>query len=147
MLTSFNNGKSNRLVLISPSHLCILMPCVVHFAVVDFRRIWDCEGDSATPCPEGYSIWRPLPPAGYVSVGDCMMKGHDPPPAVCVVQDTSEAERFLVCFCRVSCCSRGGSALLSTYLRRVWLPANCVQCDDISQCLTTVSSLQVLPRA
>ncbi|KAL4858517.1 Vacuolar protein sorting-associated protein 13C [Chlorella vulgaris] len=61
-------------------------------SVVDFRRIWDWEGDSAIPCPEGYSIWRPLPPAGYVSVGDCMMKGHDPPPAVCVVQDTSATE-------------------------------------------------------
>lgn len=57
--------------------------------VVDFRRIWawDGNGDGSGP---GISIWRPLPSPGYVTLGDCLERGWDPPVSACVVQDTGE---------------------------------------------------------
>ena len=48
---------------------------------------WDGNGDGSGP---GISIWRPLPPPGYVSLGDCLARGYDPPPSACVVQDAGE---------------------------------------------------------
>lgn len=62
-------------------HLCVPPP---RPAVVDFRRIWAWDGDASG---EAVSIWRPMPPPGYVSLGDCLCRGFDPPPSSCVVQD------------------------------------------------------------
>ena len=62
---------------------------------MDFRRLWSWDGEGA-PGFEGVSIWRPLPPPGYAALGDCLMKGYDPPTSACVVQDTGEAGCILV---------------------------------------------------
>ena len=35
---------------------------------VDFRRVW-WDKDRRSPSQTGMSIWRPLPPPGYVSLG------------------------------------------------------------------------------
>jgi len=35
---------------------------------VDFRRIW-WDKDRRSPSRTGMSIWRPIPPTGYVSLG------------------------------------------------------------------------------
>ena len=37
-------------------------------AAVDFRRIW-WDKDRRHASPTGISFWRPLPPAGYISLG------------------------------------------------------------------------------
>jgi hypothetical protein len=55
-------------------------------AVVDFRRLW--AWDDCASGGEGVSIWRPVPPPGYAALGDCLVRGMDPPPSACVVQDT-----------------------------------------------------------
>lgn len=62
-------------------------------AVVDFRRICVWEGDpacapgsSGEAC--GVSIWRPVAPPGYAALGDCLVRGYDPPLSACVAQDT-----------------------------------------------------------
>ena len=56
-------------------------------AVVDFLRVWWWDGDG-TLGGEGISIWRPVAPPGYAALGDCLMRGYDPPTSACVVQDT-----------------------------------------------------------
>ncbi|KAL4443584.1 hypothetical protein ABPG75_011321 [Micractinium tetrahymenae] len=68
-------------------------------SVVDFRRICVWEGDpSCAPGSGGeacgVSIWRPMPPPGYVALGDCLVRGYDPPPCASVVQDTGAEEGF-----------------------------------------------------
>lgn len=37
-------------------------------SAVDFRRIW-CDTGLRTPTVEGITIWRPVPPDGYCSLG------------------------------------------------------------------------------
>ncbi|KAK9815130.1 hypothetical protein WJX73_008307 [Symbiochloris irregularis] len=54
---------------------------------VDFRRVWWDRGIKAGT-QAGLSIWRPVPPAGYVSLGDCLGSGYDPPRSVTVLLDT-----------------------------------------------------------
>lgn len=54
--------------------------------VVDFRRVWySTRGD-------GVSMWRPVAPAGYCSLGDCLVRGLEPPPGCAVVQDSSSGK-------------------------------------------------------
>jgi hypothetical protein len=36
---------------------------------VDFRRIW-WDKDQRHASPTGISFWRPLPPTGYISLGE-----------------------------------------------------------------------------
>lgn len=55
--------------------------------MVDFRRIWGGEG-------QGVSLWRPMPPPGYAALGDCLVRGYDPPLSACVVQDTGSVEEL-----------------------------------------------------
>lgn len=38
-------------------------------SAVDFRRVW-WDKDRRFPSRTGVSIWRPLPPPGYVSLGE-----------------------------------------------------------------------------
>lgn len=62
-------------------------------AVVDFRRVCVWEGaPSSGPAGGGeacgISIWRPVPPPGYVALGDCLVRGYDPPLSASVAQDT-----------------------------------------------------------
>ena len=39
----------------------------------------------------GVSIWRPVPPPGYASLGDVCVAGREPPPCVVVLIDSQEA--------------------------------------------------------
>lgn len=54
--------------------------------VVDFRRIWS-DGGAFTE-GEGLTAWRPVAPPGYAALGDCIMKGFNPPASALVVLDT-----------------------------------------------------------
>ena len=59
-----------------------LMPSVA------FRRQWAGDADHRTR-RSAMSVWRPVPPPGYVSVGDVFTIGNDEPntPAVCLRAD------------------------------------------------------------
>ncbi len=43
-------------------------------------------GSAGEAC--GISIWRPVAPPGYVALGDCLVRGYDPPLSAGVAQDT-----------------------------------------------------------
>ncbi|GAA1285107.1 Vps62-related protein [Saccharothrix xinjiangensis] len=43
----------------------------------DYRLIWTDAGSGAD---KDGSVWRPVPPAGYVALGDVMWQGHGKPP-------------------------------------------------------------------
>lgn len=48
---------------------------------VEFRRLWWDKHGIPSPAPQRASFWRPVPPPGYVALGDCMTLGmHAPPP-------------------------------------------------------------------
>ena len=53
--------------------------------------MWAWDGEH-TLRGEGLSIWRPVAPPGYASMGDCLVMGYDPPVSACVVQDIGSAE-------------------------------------------------------
>lgn len=59
-------------------------------AVVDFRRVWT-DGGLVTG-GEGVSVWRPVAPPGYASMGDCLMRGFDPPASAVVVQESDSTQ-------------------------------------------------------
>lgn len=59
---------------------------------VEFARIW-WDKHAKHPSMSNVSFWRPLPPPGYVVLGDCMVTGmYCPPPHVLVVRDTDPSE-------------------------------------------------------
>ncbi|KAK9834254.1 hypothetical protein WJX81_000411 [Elliptochloris bilobata] len=58
---------------------------------VDFRRLWTDRGARGGP-PGGLSLWRPVAPAGYAALGDCLRAGPDPPESVTVLLDTELGE-------------------------------------------------------
>ncbi|KAK9827173.1 hypothetical protein WJX74_009221 [Apatococcus lobatus] len=77
--------SSRKTLLQNQSQRRLRSPCV------DFERIWwdrDLRGFSKS----GISIWRPAPPPGYVSLGDCLETGHDPPRHTFVVRGGDIAE-------------------------------------------------------
>jgi len=55
-------------------------------AIVDFRRIWS-DGGAFTD-GQGLTAWRPVAPPGYSALGDCIVKGFDPPASALVVLDS-----------------------------------------------------------
>lgn len=57
---------------------------------IDFRRVWTDAG--ALSKNQGVSVWRPVPPPGYVIMGDCFMQGLDPPSSVHVVKGIMESD-------------------------------------------------------
>lgn len=63
----------------APQLLPGLMPCVA------YRRQWLGGADHRTRRP-ALSVWRPVPPPGYVSVGDVISVGAEEPPgpALCL---------------------------------------------------------------
>ncbi|KAK9819963.1 hypothetical protein WJX72_004515 [[Myrmecia] bisecta] len=52
----------------------------------DFRRMWWDKG-MRNASGKGASIWRPVPPPGYVALGDCLEPSYDPPLSVVVLRD------------------------------------------------------------
>ncbi|KAG0568137.1 hypothetical protein KC19_7G189300 [Ceratodon purpureus] len=57
----------------------------------DFKLLW---WDKEAPWGEnsGVSIWRPVPPSGYVSVGDVMLSSYDSPDLVMVYHDDHDGK-------------------------------------------------------
>jgi vacuolar protein sorting-associated protein 13A/C len=61
-------------------------------STVEFARIW-WDKHAKHPSMTKVSFWRPLPPPGYVILGDCMVPGmYCPPQTVLVVRDTDPSE-------------------------------------------------------
>jgi hypothetical protein len=61
-------------------------------STVEFQRIW-WDKHSKHPSMTQVSLWRPVPPPGYVSLGDCMVTGmYCPPNNVLVLRDTDPSE-------------------------------------------------------
>jgi vacuolar protein sorting-associated protein 13A/C len=59
---------------------------------VEFLRIW-WDKRSKHPSLTKVGFWRPVPPPGYVALGDCMVTGmYAPPKSVLVLRDTDPAE-------------------------------------------------------
>lgn len=67
-----------------PSPLLVCVQRNIATAVEFIRLWWDKR--SSNPSLTGVSFWRPVPPPGYVSLGDCMVTGVYAPPQVCVVR-------------------------------------------------------------
>lgn len=58
-------------------------------SIVDFRRIWTDFGKETNG--EGITIWRPVTPLGYQSLGDCLVCGLEPPPSALIVKEIDQA--------------------------------------------------------
>jgi hypothetical protein len=61
-------------------------------STVVFERVWTNKQQDRTR-PNAISIWRPVPPPGYVSVGDCLVAGswNAPRSATVLLSDTGSA--------------------------------------------------------
>lgn len=60
-------------------------------STVEFTRIW-WDKHAKHPSLSQVSFWRPVPPPGYVALGDCMVTGmYCPPNNVLVLRDTDPA--------------------------------------------------------
>ena len=49
---------------------------------VDYKKIWNSKGDGkgCTECQEGdATLWRPVPPTGYICLGDVAVEGSEKP--------------------------------------------------------------------
>ena len=49
----------------------------------DFIKIWTTEQSGCEGClppNSSFSVWRPIPPKGYVSLGDYIVEGDSKPP-------------------------------------------------------------------
>ena len=93
----------------------------------DFKILWSDEK------PEGSrqaSIWRPRPPQGYVSLGDCLIAGPEPPTAgVLAVAEDSDIIASPIGFVLVGSIRQGDSGT-----HAVWRPINpqgYVSCGDV----------------
>jgi vacuolar protein sorting-associated protein 13A/C len=54
---------------------------------MDFKRVWRCSRPGARPL----SVWRPVGPPGYASLGDVAMPGNEPPARpVSMYRDTAQ---------------------------------------------------------
>jgi hypothetical protein len=61
-------------------------------STVEFARIW-WDKHSKHPSMTQVSLWRPVPPPGYVILGDCMVTGmYCPPNNALVLRDTDPSE-------------------------------------------------------
>lgn len=59
---------------------------------MEFSRIW-WDKQSKHPSMTQVSLWRPVPPPGYVTLGDCMVTGmYCPPNNALVLRDTDPSE-------------------------------------------------------
>lgn len=57
---------------------------VISPQTMDFKRIWTDNGSLSAS--RGVSIWRPIPPPGYVILGDAFQNGFEPPKFVHVLR-------------------------------------------------------------
>lgn len=54
---------------------------------MEFKRVWRCSRPGARPL----SVWRPVGPPGYASLGDVAMPGNEPPARpVSMYRDTAD---------------------------------------------------------
>jgi vacuolar protein sorting-associated protein 13A/C len=61
-------------------------------STVEFTRIW-WDKHSKHPSMTQVSLWHPVPPPGYVILGDCMITGmYCPPSNALVLRDTDPSE-------------------------------------------------------
>jgi hypothetical protein len=68
-----------------------LLPAQVS-STVEFKRIW-WDKHSKHPSMTQVSLWQPVPPPGYVCLGDCMVTGmYCPPSTALVLRDTDPSE-------------------------------------------------------
>lgn len=68
--------------------------CVQVTTTVEFARIW-WDKHAKHPSMTKVSFWRPVPPPGYVRLGDCMVAGlYCPPQSVLVVRDADPSENI-----------------------------------------------------
>ncbi|EPS74076.1 hypothetical protein M569_00677, partial [Genlisea aurea] len=73
---------------------------VCYMSTPNFERIWwDRGGDARHP----FSIWRPIPRAGYAMLGDCIVDGLEPPPLGIIFKaDNSEVSAKPIQFTKVA---------------------------------------------
>lgn len=65
---------------IGPEKFTVLLSGKVS-SPIDYLLIWSSTGNDCVDClEEDISIWRPVCPEGYVSLGDVVVKGPDKPP-------------------------------------------------------------------
>ena len=79
---SNNIYKSIKKDSYGPKKETILISDVGTEPPVDFKLIWstvDNECENCIPPENSFSIWRPIPPKGFVSLGDLVMPGDNKP--------------------------------------------------------------------
>lgn len=59
--------------------------------VYDFQRIWTEFGRATNG--EGLTVWRPVVPPGFCSLGDCLVRGIEPPPGVVAIKERPHGHR------------------------------------------------------
>jgi len=95
-VTVVNTAPSNGLLPGLSQHraiyVCCCLLCCQISSTVEFSRIW-WDKHSKHPSMTQVSLWRPVPPPGYVTLGDCMVTGmYCPPNSALVLRDTDPSE-------------------------------------------------------
>jgi hypothetical protein len=100
--STIQNGKYGML-LVGPTHASSesAHPSVKHplkFELV-IKRKWDLDlGIVTVPSPESYKLWRPVPPPGYVALGDVLtefiFESPDTNRIWCVREDLTALGRY-----------------------------------------------------
>ncbi|KAH9312827.1 hypothetical protein KI387_027862 [Taxus chinensis] len=78
-----------------------------------FELIW---WDKGSETRHSVSIWRPIPPPGYASIGDSIVEGLDPPGLGVVLRDDSECLEKPTSFKALQMSGKGGDDFF------IWIP-------------------------